>query len=192
MLKLGISLWACVTTVLAQSSTRSEMNLKDLGDPDTWPVIKYGGPRYEMTPEQKAEILEQRVNNDSWGRPDDMPVIELQPGIHLDLSSDSHHGKRSGYHFIGAYEGYNCSADTIIADVFNFGCGTGCVSVPVAANSGVVLQEYHGNPYPTMDVWRGPGCQGSRLSHFGVIDTRSCTNISDGGGYESFIGWFNC
>ncbi|KAI2629348.1 hypothetical protein GGS26DRAFT_121975 [Hypomontagnella submonticulosa] len=193
LFKLGFFTLACATGALAQCG-RSEFDYESLGHPDTWPTIKYDGPRFNMTAERKAEILEQRANNASWERPDDMPVIELQPGTHLDFGSDSdsQHEKRRGNRLIAAYGGYNCASETILADVTNFGCGTGCVTVPVTANSGVVLQQYHGNPYPTMDVWRGAGCRGNRLAHFGVVDTRSCTNINDCGGYRSFIGWWNC
>jgi hypothetical protein len=62
--------------------------------------------------------------------------------------------------------------------------------MPETAYSGLVFQEFHGNPYPTIDVWTDYACTGT-MQHFGVEDTLSHTN-SDLNGFKSFIGYYGC
>jgi hypothetical protein len=157
--------------------------------------VTYDGPRYTMTDDDKAALRESWSTGSNWTKPEGMPIINIEPGTHLDLGAGSgnvstpHLKKRYGEHQIAAYYFYGCRTE--IVNVQNFGCGTGCVNMPVSAFSGEVFQEFHGNPYPTMDVWVGSDCQGQR-QHFGVDDVLSCTDSAYCAGYRSFIGWYDC
>ncbi|KAN0072979.1 hypothetical protein V8E54_009093 [Elaphomyces granulatus] len=166
---------------------------EELGHPDTWPVVKYDGPLYKMTP----EMLRERTMNESWERPKDMPVINVELGTHLVLGATGNSSleKRAGDPIIAPYQAFGCVGDPM-AMVSNFGCGTGCISFRsctecrVLAGSGAVSQIYHTNPYPTMDVWATKLCFGGRLQHLGVRNTKSCTDVPPG--FQSFIGYYNC
>jgi len=162
---------------------------EELGHPDTWPVVKYGGPLYKMTP----EMLRERTMNESWERPMDMPVINVELGTHLVLGATGNSSleKRWGLHSIEAFPGLGCVENPIITAA-NFGCGTGCITITCCtlARSGKVVQEFHGNPYPTMDVWAGQFCFGDRLQHLGVLDLESCTDVNFG--FRSFVGYYDC
>ncbi|KAJ2974366.1 hypothetical protein NQ176_g6096 [Zarea fungicola] len=155
-------------------------------------VITYDGPTYTMTTDDWAARENATANGLPWDAPAGVPRITLQPGQLLDFGITTDITKRSGNRFIGAFGGYNCPTLTYIVGVKNFGCGTGCISITTSALSGIVQQQYHHNPYPTMDVWAGAGCSGTRLQHFGVQTTSSCTNVNNCSGFSSFIGYYNC
>ncbi|OAQ70954.1 hypothetical protein VFPPC_03337 [Pochonia chlamydosporia 170] len=194
MQKYGLILLLFITGVWAVAVTipSNEVGLDKFPGMESLPVIKYDGPRYELTEEDKAELLHAHSTGGPWKMPAGMPHIELQAGNILDLGVDTNLTKRAGNRVIGAFGGYNCPIETIIASVVNFGCGTGCITVNSNALSGLVIQQIHGNPYPTMDVWASPRCQGDRLQHFGVDDRASCTNVNNCCGFRSFIGYWNC
>ncbi|KAJ2968977.1 hypothetical protein NQ176_g8909 [Zarea fungicola] len=154
-------------------------------------VITYNGPAYTMSADDWAARENATLNNLPWDAPEGIPRITLKPGQLLDFG-DSNITKRDGNRFIGAYGGYNCEQGTFIVGVRNFGCGTGCISIPNEALSGIVQQERHHGHYPTMDVWAGAGCRGNRLQHFGVQTVSSCTNVNNCYGYLSFVGYYGC
>jgi hypothetical protein len=153
-------------------------------------TVHYDGPRYEMTKEELEKVQESWRTGADWEKPADMPIIEVEPGTILDFGSNNTAlTKRSGDHYIGASSDWNCGGNLIV-QVKNFGCGTGCITMSATALSAAVVQQYHANPYPTMDVWSDFGCTGTK-QHFGVEKTYSCTN-SNTNGYKSFIGWYKC
>lgn len=178
--------WICLAGVLAAS-----IPARSQGPPDTkgMTVVKYNGPRYNMTEEDLELVRESWRTGGAWEKPEGMPVIEIDVGTILDFGAGDTITKRSGQHLIGAESNSNCAGTTIV-QVKDFGCGTGCITMSSTALSGFVFQEYHANPYPTMDVWSGLACTGTK-QHFGVEDLYSCTN-SNTNGFQSFIGWFNC
>ena len=164
---------------------------EELGHPDTWPVVKYDGPLYKMTP----EMLRERTMNESWERPKDMPVINVELGTHLVLGATGNSSleKRYGYHYIAPHLGLDCAGLPIVL-VSGFTCGTGCISIyPTCSGctlalSTAVWQQFRGSPYPTMDVWADKFCTGYPMQHLGP---GMCTNIEEIG-FQSFIGYFNC
>ncbi|KAN0067358.1 hypothetical protein V8E54_014621 [Elaphomyces granulatus] len=198
MMRFALILFAFAMGTSANNGpTKQDIKFTDyeeLGHPDTWPVVKYDGPLYKMTP----EMLRERTMNESWERPKDMPVINVEPGTHLVLGATGNSSleKRHGDPIIAPYRDWGCPGRDPIIIVADFGCGTGCISFSynteccIIAFSGMVSQLFHGNPYPTMDVWDNGFCNGSPLQHLGVVDTESCTDVILG--FQSFIGYYNC
>lgn len=188
-------LWACVLGAWA-AALDVRASAHNMATRYNATVVKYDGPRYTLSAEENAKRLHAHATNGTWNAPDDMPRIYLEEGKILDMgASDGNSSlvKRSGEHYIVAYGGYGCVTGTGLAGVLNFGCGTGCVIIPPgSAYSGLVVQEFHANPYPTMDVWAGATCSGTTLQHFGVVDTESCTNVNNCCGFKSFIGYYGC
>ncbi|KAH0557188.1 hypothetical protein GP486_005024, partial [Trichoglossum hirsutum] len=184
--------WACLAGVRAASiSARSaEPEAQAAGPPPAtgMKVVEFNGPYYQMTAAEITALESSWTTGAAWTMPAGMPVVNVDAGTVLDFANKTH-AKRSGQHLIGACAGSNCGG-TLLVQVKDFGCGTGCISMSSTALSGFVFQETHGNPYPTMDVWSGLACTGTR-QHFGVDDTYSCTN-SNTNGFKSFIGWYNC
>lgn len=169
-------------------------------------TVVYNGPRYTMTPEDWARREAALAGNGTWERPRGMPIIDLEPGTHLDFGVVANHhynnnnngslAKRSGDRQITAFSEYNCAWNSVVATATNFGCGTGCIRIPYVGKSGLVTQQKHGNPYPTMDVFGGASCNGGVLQHFGVKDKSSCTDLRDpynqNWRFNSFIGYYDC
>ncbi|KAK0624091.1 hypothetical protein B0T14DRAFT_565397 [Immersiella caudata] len=152
-------------------------------------VVQYDGPYYELPESEKEKLATYHLTNKSYTRPADMPLIYVEEGTILEMgAANSSLSKRGGWRRITAHSRYNC-VDRIVS-VDNFGCGTGCVVMNRWAWSGRVQQEYHGNPYPTMDVFNSGDCTGS-YQHMGVVNTDSCTNDACCG-FLSFIGWWDC
>jgi hypothetical protein len=191
MVKCGLILWMYIVGVwaVAVPTSSNELGLEEFTGLEEIPVIKYSGPLYKMMKENKASLRHAHATGGQWERPADMPVIELKEGTILDFGVNGTLTKRSRNHVIGAFGGCNCDPGTFIVAVKNFGFDTGCITISSSALSGRVQQQYHGNPYPTMDVWSGGGCQRNVLQHFGVVNTDSCTNVNNFCGYNSFIGY---
>ncbi|KAI9775867.1 MAG: hypothetical protein M1839_000741 [Geoglossum umbratile] len=187
MTKSLLTVWLCLAGALAATIPARSEEAKAPLDTAGLKVVQYEGPRYEMTKMDLESLQESWRTGGNWDRPADMPIIELEAGTILDFGNSTL-AKRSGQHTITAYSDWNCQG--AISQVSNFGCGTGCIALPQTGLSGSVGQEFHGNPYPTMDVWTGTDCTGTK-QHFGVVDTWSCSNTNTNG-FRSYVGWYNC
>lgn len=175
-----------------RNKVRSAFDLTQPVIPSNAEVITYDGPTYSMTADDWDARENATANGLPWDAPAGVPRITLHPGQLLDFGITNDITKRSGDRFIGAFGGYDCPTLTYITGVKNFGCGTGCITITTSALSGIVQQQHHKLPYPTMDIWGGAGCRGGRLQHFGVDDTLSCTNVNNVIGFSSFIGYYDC
>jgi hypothetical protein len=192
--KYGLILWLFIVGVqsIAVAKPSEEWSLETFTETERIPVIKYDGPRYSLTEADKASLQHARATNGTWSKPADMPIIHIQDGTILDLSGNDTITKRRGARYIAAFGGYGCTFGTFIAGVTGFGCGTGCITMSMSALSGVVSQQYSGNPHPDMYVWEGLPCHGHFSQHFGVAGTNTCSNTNDCCGYCSFIGYWDC
>ncbi|KAI9865430.1 MAG: hypothetical protein M1813_002320 [Trichoglossum hirsutum] len=191
VMKSLLILWICLAGVwTATIPARSAEVEVPKGHPDTTglKVIQYEGPRYEMTKEDLEQLREAQRTGGHYEKPPGMPVIEVEAGTILDFGNSTL-TKRSGNHGFDARDNWNCGGN-VIAGAYNFGCGTGCISMYATAWSGAVYQDQAGNPAPTISVWSGWGCSGYQQS-MGVIGTYACTNTQTSG-FVSFIGYHNC
>jgi hypothetical protein len=154
-------------------------------------VVQYDGPYYELPDSEKEKLATYHLTNKTYTRPADMPLIYVEDGTILEMgAANSSLSKRSGARSISAYNAYNCESSRRIITIDNFGCGTGCIVMNKWGWSGRVQQHFHGNPYPTMDVFNSADSSGA-YQHMGVVDTDSCTNDACCG-FQSFIGWWDC
>ncbi|KAF3938680.1 hypothetical protein ABW19_dt0207118 [Dactylella cylindrospora] len=193
MLKYGFILWLFIQAVSAAAISEHlplqprEEYAKSKG----LNYVKYTGPRYHLT---KEDIKALESGNQSWTKPADMPVIYVDDGTFLDFGDDGDNNstlaKRDGWHYMWPYTGRDCRGQPIL-EAYNFGCGTGCISMNRHAFSAQMLQERRGRPYPTMSVWQDIGCSGHHQS-MGIIGLDSCTNSNNCCGFSSFIAYWNC
>lgn len=119
---------------------------------------------------------------------------ELEPDTNFHSDANSHLSKRHGYRTVRAYQFSNCQDNQMIKELNNFGCGDhGCVNLRLPAGSGRVIQQAHGNPYPTMDVYEQADCVGNPMAHFGVKGVDSCTNVANPNKpFRSFRAYYDC
>ncbi len=108
---------------------------KDLGPMESWPVVHV--PRYNMS----AEVYRARLNNDSWERPADMPVLYVKAGTILDhgppnssVNNNVTLDKRGGWRNIIQFSQPDCQGsilfNTNFGDGGRNGCSSGCISSP--------------------------------------------------------------
>ncbi|KAK3935201.1 hypothetical protein QBC46DRAFT_453664 [Diplogelasinospora grovesii] len=91
-----------------------------------------------------------------------------------------------------AYSATGCNDNSVLFSVNDFGCG-GCYSVGEIIESGYLWRQTTGKPYPTVDYYPGPQCQGSKLHHQGIYTGQysSCDSVL-GEGALSIVVYQGC
>ncbi|KAJ2982932.1 hypothetical protein NQ176_g1067 [Zarea fungicola] len=117
--------------------------------------VHYDGLLYHLTPDDIEALSNPDGGN--WTRPDAMPNFVIDDGVTLIFNggNDTLLDKRSGNRALTAYNGWNCAASAIVNN-WNFGCGTGCITVNSnsVAYSVSVYQSGTGGPHPTASMWQ--------------------------------------
>ncbi|KAK4445122.1 hypothetical protein QBC34DRAFT_429256 [Podospora aff. communis PSN243] len=155
-------------------------------------ITYYTGPTYTLPPSELAKL---DPPSGSYTPPPDMPIIPLPLGGILSFNSTpsllarSLH-KRFEFRRFTAYNQWGCNAP--LATVQDFGCGTGCVSLPTGwwGWSGLLEQGDTSNPYPTANLFQSTDCSG-KFQKIGINGYTSCTGDNQGG-YRSFIAYYGC
>ncbi len=166
---------------------------KGPGPIENWPVIQYDGPRYEMTP----EMFQERLNNKSWERPADMPIIPVEPGrywISAITTAQTAPSTRDPEH--AKLRPFRAPAVLILLKLRRsriLDAGPAALLCTQVQLGRAAMLDSSTTGIPTHhDVWETWGCSGQRLAHFGVIDTGSCTTLPSNKVFRSFIGYWNC
>ena len=139
------------------------------------------------TPEEYAEYL--TLNNTTgWA-----PMKRLKHCYLDQPDSDSEPPRlelRGGNNKYIAYSSTGCQ--NVLFSVDNFGCG-GCWSVGQSIESGYLWRQTTGNPYPTVDYFDSPTCNGNKVHHQGIFSGQfsSCDNVL-GLGAASVIVYQGC
>ncbi|KAK3935202.1 hypothetical protein QBC46DRAFT_398069 [Diplogelasinospora grovesii] len=133
------------------------------------------------TPEEYAEYL--TLNDTTGWAPMEkikhcyLDESDFKPEAASAHTRDTLEARGGGNQFI-AYSQPNCPSNDALVSAVNFGCG-GCYTTSTNILSGYLWRETTGNPYPTVDYYSGPNCQGSRIHHQGIYTGQhsSCDGI---------------
>ena len=158
--------------------------------------ITYTGPRYTLPASELAKLA---LDNGTYTRPADMPLINLDAYTVLDFGSPStpdtttNHElqKRNEFRRITVYNQFGCNAP--IRSVENFGCSSGCITwidSGLWGWSGKLEQGDSGSPYPTAHLFTSIDCTGG-YQKIGINGFSSCTS-DNRGGFRSFFAYYNC
>lgn len=189
----------CNTLAIASALPSDNMAIGDvyLQPEDGSKIIYYNGPLYNLTSEDIDAISNPDGGN--WTRPDSMPNFIIDEGTTLIFNgnNDTSLEKRSGNRGITLYDNWSCFGRAILNN-YNFGCGTGCITLNSnsVSYSEKLFQSSAGRPNPTASMWYGAGCSGP-YQPVGVNGQTSCTNsancpCSNSPGWRSFIAYFDC
>ncbi|EPS45105.1 hypothetical protein H072_866 [Dactylellina haptotyla CBS 200.50] len=192
MVKFGLTSWLFIQAVSAMAIAEPIPQDKELyARFKGLKYVKYDGPRYYPTEEEKAAFLS---GNGTWERPDEIPIIHLDGPTFLDLSGGDDGNstalvKRGGAHYAQSWTGTGCGGDPVVRATA-FGCGAYCISHYTTSHSMSLWMEKGGNPKPTVSTFTGINCQGNKQSMGISGGTYSCTNTQTGG-FNSFFAYFN-
>ncbi|KAJ2977225.1 hypothetical protein NQ176_g4495 [Zarea fungicola] len=192
ILILGLGLLAQATIIASPVA-----DLIQRQDGEDLPIVTYDGPLYRMSPEEYKNMTDAMENGDDWFVPDEVPRVEMKPGMMLDLGGGTGTSleARSGYRQINVYFQRSCPADSYIGGAANFGCGGVCIFYNVPLLSAWLGQQFASNPKPTANMYPNRSCGGSYHQKIGIWSglTQGCSN-ADGccGSWQSFYAYYDC
>ncbi|KAL2807930.1 hypothetical protein BJX63DRAFT_436582 [Aspergillus granulosus] len=156
----------------------------------------YQGGNDVLNDTERAWLSSGARFNGTWKAPKNTPyyIVEgygdVDFGASNDTSSNTSLDKRYNPHSFRGYGNFDCAGANVL-NVWNFGCGGGCIHFVNGLSSGS-LSRVDKFPYPTAEMYTDPFCSDNR-QHLGIAGDlqQACTNACCGW-WESGYLYYDC